>query len=102
MELHRHMQLWVSLFTFLNKEINLIKLSGICTTMKTADITRQKTVASGVKPLSTWALFFDIYRREGIMGINKGVNAVALRQMTNWGSRYVSNRFSMDFCQLLK
>lgn len=29
----------------------------------------------------------DIYRREGIAGINKGVNAVALRQCTNWGSR---------------
>lgn len=56
--------------------------------MKTAEITRHKQAASGVKPPSTWALFADIYRREGLKGINKGVNAVAVRQCTNWGSRY--------------
>jgi len=57
--------------------------------MKTAEITRHKQAASGVKPPSTWAVFADIYRREGIRGINKGVNAVAVRQCTNWGSRCV-------------
>jgi hypothetical protein len=57
--------------------------------MKTVEITRHKVAASGVKPPGTWAVFMDIYRREGIKGINKGVNAVAVRQMTNWGSRYV-------------
>lgn len=57
--------------------------------MKTAEITRHKQAASGAKPPSTWVVFMDIYRREGIKGINKGVNAVAVRQMTNWGSRYV-------------
>lgn len=57
--------------------------------MKTAEITRHKQAASGVKPPSTWVVFMDIYRREGLAGINKGVNAVAVRQMTNWGSRYV-------------
>lgn len=55
--------------------------------MKTAEITRAKTAAAGVKPPSTWAVFMDIYRREGIAGVNKGVNAVAVRQCTNWGSR---------------
>jgi len=55
--------------------------------MKTAEITRHKQAASGIKPPSTWAVFADIWRREGLAGINKGVNAVALRQMTNWGSR---------------
>lgn len=60
---------------------------GFCTTMKTVEITRHKQAATGVKPMSTWAVFGDIYRREGIRGINKGVNAVALRQCTNWGSR---------------
>lgn len=55
--------------------------------MKTVEITRSKTAATGVKPPSTWAVFADIYRREGIAGVNKGVNAVALRQCTNWGSR---------------
>lgn len=60
---------------------------GFCTCMKTAEITRHKQAAAGMKPPSTWVVFADIYRREGIAGINKGVNAVALRQMTNWGSR---------------
>jgi hypothetical protein len=62
---------------------------GFCTCMKTAEITRHKQAASGVKPPSTMAVFMDIYRREGIAGINKGVNAVAIRQCTNWGSRSV-------------
>ena len=61
--------------------------------MKTAEITRHKQAASGVKPPSTWAVFMDIYRREGIRGINKGVNAVAVRQCTNWGSRYVFQHY---------
>ncbi|KAF7320297.1 Mitochondrial dna replication protein [Mycena kentingensis (nom. inval.)] len=60
---------------------------GFTTCMKTAEITRQKTAASGVKPPSTMALFMEIYRREGLAGVNKGVNAVAVRQCTNWGSR---------------
>lgn len=64
---------------------------GFCTTMKTAEITRHKALAvadpNAPKPPSTWALFGEIYRKEGIKGINKGVNAVAVRQMTNWGSR---------------
>lgn len=60
---------------------------GFCTCMKTAEITRHKQANAGVKPPSTWAVFGDIYRREGIKGINKGVNAVAVRQCTNWGSR---------------
>ncbi|GJJ13921.1 hypothetical protein Clacol_008178 [Clathrus columnatus] len=60
---------------------------GFCTTMKTAEITRHKQVAAGAKAPSTWVLFAEIYRKEGIKGINKGVNAVAVRQCTNWGSR---------------
>jgi hypothetical protein len=55
--------------------------------MKTVEITRHKQAAAGVKPPGTFTVFMDIYRREGIKGINKGVNAVAVRQMTNWGSR---------------
>ena len=58
--------------------------------MKTAEITRQKHVAQGAKDVSTWTMFTEIYKREGIRGINKGVNAVAVRQCTNWGSRCVS------------
>ncbi len=61
--------------------------------MKTAEITRQKTAASGVKAPSTWALFAQIYKREGLAGVNKGVNAVAVRQCTNWGSRYAYHSY---------
>ncbi|GAA5832731.1 hypothetical protein JCM11251_005742 [Rhodosporidiobolus azoricus] len=71
---------------------------GVCTCMKTAEITREKAFHPSTIPgepspplrsqfPSTWALFMDTYRKEGLRGINKGVNAVALRQMTNWGSR---------------
>ncbi|BGP53105.1 hypothetical protein JCM8202_004189 [Rhodotorula sphaerocarpa] len=60
---------------------------GFCTCMKTAEITRSKMAVNGQNPPSTWKLFADMYRKDGIRGINKGVNAVALRQMTNWGSR---------------
>lgn len=34
----------------------------------------------------------NIWRTEGIRGINKGVNAVAVRQVTNWGSRFGLSR----------
>lgn len=57
--------------------------------MKTVEITRHKQGATGAVPESSWATFMNIYRKEGIRGINKGVNAVAVRQCTNWGSRYV-------------
>ncbi|KAI9681746.1 MAG: Mitochondrial DNA replication protein yhm2 [Trizodia sp. TS-e1964] len=67
---------------------------GFCTCMKTVEITQHKIAASGVKPPSTWATFMGIYRKEGIRGINKGVNAVAIRQMTNWGSRFGLSRLA--------
>lgn len=66
--------------------------SGFTTSMKTAEITRHKQAAAGIKPPSTWALFAEIFRKEGLRGVNKGVNAVAVRQCTNWGSRCVLNR----------
>ena len=67
---------------------------GFCTCMKTVEITKHKVVATGAKPPGTWQTFMDIYRREGIKGINKGVNAVAIRQMTNWGSRFGLSRLA--------
>ncbi|EFQ32971.1 hypothetical protein CGRA01v4_00561 [Colletotrichum graminicola] len=67
---------------------------GFCTCMKTVEITKHKMAATGVKPPSTFATFMDIYRKEGIKGINKGVNAVAIRQMTNWGSRFGLSRLA--------
>jgi len=60
---------------------------GFTTCMKTVEITRHKQASAGAAPESTFKVFMDIYRREGIRGINKGVNAVAVRQCTNWGSR---------------
>ncbi|KAH9908064.1 mitochondrial FOW-1 like protein [Xylariomycetidae sp. FL2044] len=67
---------------------------GFCTCMKTVEITQHKMAASGVKPPGTFATFMNIYRQEGIRGINKGVNAVAIRQMTNWGSRFGLSRLA--------
>ncbi|KAI8873105.1 mitochondrial carrier [Ramicandelaber brevisporus] len=59
---------------------------GFCTFMKTVEVTRHKSPASA--QVSTWAIASDVLKREGIRGLNKGVSAVALRQMTNWGSRF--------------
>ncbi|KAG5751333.1 hypothetical protein H9Q69_012118 [Fusarium xylarioides] len=67
---------------------------GFCTCMKTVEITKHKMAATGVKPQSTFQTFAEIYRKEGIRGINKGVNAVAIRQMTNWGSRFGLSRLA--------
>ncbi|KAL1978831.1 hypothetical protein VTN31DRAFT_1690 [Thermomyces dupontii] len=67
---------------------------GFCTCMKTVEITRHKMAAAGQKPPTTWQTFMDIYRREGIRGINRGVNAVAIRQTTNWGSRFGLSRLT--------
>ncbi|KAI1652136.1 mitochondrial carrier [Daldinia loculata] len=67
---------------------------GFCTCMKTVEITQHKLAASGVKPPSTFQTFMGIYRKEGIRGINRGVNAVAIRQMTNWGSRFGLSRLA--------
>ncbi|RXK39744.1 tricarboxylate carrier [Tremella mesenterica] len=61
---------------------------GFCTCMKTVEITRHKQMEVGAPVESTFKVFADIYKREGIAGINKGVNAVAVRQATNWGSRF--------------
>ncbi|KAF1990895.1 mitochondrial carrier [Aulographum hederae CBS 113979] len=65
---------------------------GFCTCMKTVEITKHKVAASGAKPPGTMETFMAIYRAEGIRGINKGVNAVAVRQVTNWGSRFGLSR----------
>lgn len=68
---------------------------GFCTFMKTVEITRHKA-AGGAAEVSTFAVARDIFKREGIRGINKGVNAVALRQCTNWGSRLGLSRLAEE------
>lgn len=70
---------------------------GFCTCMKTVEITRSKQAAvAGVTQQTSFQVFKDIYRKEGIRGINKGVNAVAIRQMTNWGSRFGFSRLAEE------
>ena len=65
---------------------------GFCTFMKTVEVTRHKVPES--QQVSTLKVAADIWKREGIRGINKGVNAVALRQCTNWASRFGLTRLS--------
>ncbi|CAO3606814.1 unnamed protein product [Cunninghamella echinulata] len=65
---------------------------GFCTFMKTVEVTRHK---SAVKE-STFKIAGDIFKKEGIRGINKGVNAVALRQCTNWASRFGITRYTQE------
>ncbi|KAI8827247.1 mitochondrial carrier domain-containing protein [Fimicolochytrium jonesii] len=64
---------------------------GVCTFMKTVEVTRHKAAGSGPAK-STIQVARDIFAKEGIRGINKGVNAVAVRQCTNWGSRFGLSR----------
>lgn len=60
---------------------------GMTTCMKTVEVTRNKTIAVGGKVPGTLETFAQILRTQGIRGVNKGVNAVALRQITGWASR---------------
>ncbi|KAI5962929.1 YHM2 [Candida pseudojiufengensis] len=70
---------------------------GFCTCMKTVEITRAKQVATtGVPQQTSFQVFKEIWKKEGLRGINKGVNAVAIRQMTNWGSRFGFSRLAED------
>lgn len=71
---------------------------GFCTCMKTVEITRAKqaAVSGGAPQQTSFQVFKDIYAKEGIRGINKGVNAVAIRQMTNWGSRFGFSRLAEE------
>lgn len=70
--------------------------------MKTVEITRHKQAAAGAPVEGTFKVFMDMYRREGIKGINKGVNAVAVRQATNWGSRMGFARLAEGSIRKLK
>lgn len=63
---------------------------GFCTFMKTVEVTRAKSASAGTR--SSVQIAADILRTEGITGMYKGVNAVALRQATNWGSRFGFSR----------
>ncbi|CAL9736079.1 citrate/oxoglutarate carrier protein [Monosporozyma servazzii] len=70
---------------------------GFCTCMKTVEITRKKAVGeAGAVAQSSWGVFRSILAKDGLKGIYKGVNAVAIRQMTNWGSRFGFSRLIED------
>ncbi|KAH3679902.1 hypothetical protein WICMUC_000645 [Wickerhamomyces mucosus] len=75
---------------------------GFCTCMKTVEITRSKQAATGTAQQTSFQVFREIYAKEGIRGINKGVNAVAIRQMTNWGSRFGLSRLAEDLIKKVK
>ncbi|KAJ3184759.1 hypothetical protein HDU85_001437 [Gaertneriomyces sp. JEL0708] len=64
---------------------------GFCTFMKTVEVTRHKGAGANTSTLQVAA---EIFKREGITGLNRGVSAVAVRQMTNWGSRLGIARFT--------
>ncbi|CAG7939964.1 unnamed protein product [Penicillium olsonii] len=69
---------------------------GMTTCMKTVEVTRTKLGAGGAKVPGTMETFFQIFREKGIRGVNKGVNAVALRQVTGWSSRIGISRFAEE------
>src|ERR1700712_3319724 len=64
------------------------------TCMKTIEVTRVKTAVAGGRVPGTVETFLNILRTKGIRGVNKGVNAVALRQITGWASRIGISRFA--------
>ncbi|KAH7215474.1 mitochondrial DNA replication protein [Fusarium oxysporum] len=67
---------------------------GMTTCMKTVEVTRPKNVQPGVCVPGTMEIFLGILRKEGIRGVNRGVNAVALRQISGWASRIGIARFA--------
>lgn len=72
---------------------------GFCTFMKTVEVTRHKEVGN---PRSSTTIAMEIFKKEGIVGLNKGVSAVAVRQMTNWGSRLGIARVTESAFQSLR
>lgn len=88
---------------------------GVCTTMKTAEITRTKNIPipllsslqgepipPSLLPQTSLSYFLETFRSGGFSAINKGVNAVALRQVTNWGSRIGISRAAEEVIRDLK
>jgi hypothetical protein len=69
---------------------------GMTTCMKTVEVTRTKIGTQGAKVPGTMETFFKILREKGIRGVNRGVNAVALRQVTGWSSRIGISRFAEE------
>lgn len=70
--------------------------------MKMIEVTRTKSAQFGVKIQGTMQTFFDIIRMKSIRGVNRGVNAVAQRQITGWFSRIGISRFAEGVIRKLK
>lgn len=68
---------------------------GVCCFMKTVEVTRSKGGPGPQK--GTIAVAAEIIKRDGILSMYTGVNAVALRQATNWGSRFGFSRVIESF-----
>lgn len=62
--------------------------------MKTIEVTRSKVAQAGSRVPGTMETFVQILKTKGIRGVNRGVNAVALRQITGWSSRIGISRFA--------
>jgi hypothetical protein len=73
---------------------------GFCTFMKTVEVTRHKL--PGQRHPGTLQIACDVLRTDGLRGLNRGVTAVALRQMTNWGSRFGISRLTEQLIQGMK
>ncbi|KAL4914960.1 mitochondrial carrier domain-containing protein [Aspergillus aurantiobrunneus] len=69
---------------------------GMTTCMKSVEVTRSKVTGQAIKPPGPLEVFLQILREKSIRGVNKGVNAVALRQVTGWSSRIGISRFAED------
>ncbi|KAI9046024.1 mitochondrial DNA replication protein [Aspergillus affinis] len=69
---------------------------GMTTCMKTVEVTRSKLSVQGAKVPGAMETFFSTLREKGLRGVNKGVNAVALRQVTGWSSRIGISRFAEE------
>jgi hypothetical protein len=67
---------------------------GMTTCMKTIEVTRTKTALAGGRVPGTMETFVHILKTQGIRGVNRGVNAVALRQITGWSSRIGISRLA--------
>jgi hypothetical protein len=74
--------------------LHWLTVLGMTTCMKTVEVTRLKAVGSGGYIPGTMETFFSILRTQGIRGVNKGVNAVALRQISGWASRMGIAKFT--------
>lgn len=80
----------------LSQHTNIHVFMGFTSCMKTVEVTRSKNLNSGIPVKGTMSIFIDTLRASGIRGIYRGVNAVALRQITNWSSRIGISRFAED------